>query len=114
MPDLHSSTDCLLTLLFSSAPPSSPLPQIDQQREELSHDVRLAIGTPNRLLKLSQAGFLKWSRCRLVVWDIGKSRKLQIAEKQQKRRIKNKIKAGVAVENPHIPELSDAQKGQPR
>lgn len=91
--------------------------KIDQQREELSHDVRVAIGTPHRLLKLSQNGFLKWSRCRLVLWDIGKSRKLQVAEKQERRRIKNKLKKGEALGegvNPEFVELPDEKKGTDR
>jgi hypothetical protein len=88
-------------------------PQIDQQREELSHDVRVCIGTPNRLLKLSQNGFLKWNRVRLIVWDIGKTRKLQVAEMQERRRRNNKIKAGVHVENPLDVEVRADEKGQP-
>jgi hypothetical protein len=86
--------------------------KFDEQREELSHDVRVVIGTPHRLLRLSAAGYLKWNRAKLIVWDIGKTRKLQVAELQQKRRNKNKIKKGIHVENPTLGELSDAQKGQ--
>jgi hypothetical protein len=88
--------------------------KFDEQREELSHDVRVVIGTPHRLLRLSAAGYLKWSRAKLIVWDIGKTRKLQVAELQQKRRNKNKIKKGIHVENPTLGELSDTQKGQRR
>lgn len=84
---------------------------MDEQREELSHDVRVVIGTPHRLLRLSEAGYLKWSRAHLVVWDIGKSRKLQIAEKQERRRTKNKIKAGIHVENPRLVEVREEEKG---
>jgi len=86
--------------------------KFDEQREELSHDVRVVIGTPHRLLRLSQAGFLKWNRARLVLWDIGKTRKLQVAEMQQRRRNKNKVKKGIDVENPLLGELTDEQKGK--
>lgn len=86
---------------------------MEQQREELSHDVRVCIGTPHRLLKLSQSGFLKWNRARLIVWDIGKTRKLQVAEQQERRRRQNKIKAGIHVENAHIIDVRPDEKGQP-
>lgn len=76
--------------------------KIDQQREELSHDVRVAIGTPARLLKLSQNGFLKWNRAHLIVWDIGKSHKLQVAEAIETRRHKSKVKKGLAEPNAPI------------
>lgn len=103
-----------LTYVFSLSLLSSFfLFQIAEQREELSHDVRVCIGTPNRLLKLSQSGFLKWHRVRLIVWDIGKTRKLQIAEVQAKRRIKNKLKNGVHVEDPFNVEVRPDEKGQP-
>lgn len=88
--------------------------QMPEQREELCHDVRVAIGTPGRLLKLSQAGFLKWNRCRMIVWDIGKTRKLQVAEAQEARRMKNKIKAGKEVADPHTVEVRKDIKGNDR
>jgi len=47
-----------------------------------------------------------------VLWDIGKTRKLQVAEMQQRRRNKNKVKKGIDVENPLLGELTDEQKGK--
>ena len=85
--------------------------KMDQQREELSHDVRVVIGTPHRLLKLSEQGFLKWNRAHLIVWDIGKTRKLIIAEMQEKRRLKNKVKQGKIDKMPLTVEVREDEKG---
>lgn len=85
---------------------------MDQQREELSYDVRVVIGTPHRLLKLSEQGYLKWNRAHLILWDIGKTRKLIVAEMQEKRRLKNKVKQGKIDKMPLTIEVREDEKGE--
>lgn len=65
-----------------------------QQREELSVDVRVCVGTPHRLLKLAQEGYLKFNRLHFVVFDIAKTKKLAKAEAKEMQRRKNKKKNG--------------------
>lgn len=39
------------------------------------NDIHLVVGTPNRVLKLSEHGALSWSRCQLLIVDANKNEK---------------------------------------